>query len=162
MPLAKAPNIADSYFTGGQYVFTLHDVYHGQRDSAVNRNERLALQRIDWLLKDALQKNQNDQTLKDIQWKLVDGELYKSSRNESFGHLFRLPFWTASSIRLVISDMADHRDLWRWQFGITRADLLPPEQEIYDQHRQAMDGVDEQLASSSHSFFPWSLYSRQC
>jgi|GEM_PF-7032800 len=136
----ESPLFADGNYTGPG-VFSLHDFYHYFRWCEVPRNERKALLRIMDCLQD-LQKtksaSEDIKTLKRLNWVLVDGELHFSG--DPFGRIFNLSGipWPDDIKRYVITDMVLEAALWENEFQLTRENLLPREQAIYDQIQESI------------------------
>lgn len=124
---ADVPDNADGNWNGS-YGHTIHDYYHGERDSWLRKSHRMAIRYIVGILFD---RNINQNTWR-IKWALVNGELYEP--NESFGELFnrdRVP-WDDIHVRIVLTNMAALPVHWKKMFGITAGQLSRAEKIIYD------------------------------
>jgi hypothetical protein len=124
---ADVPDNADGNWNG-PYGHTIHDYYHGERDSWLKKLHRMAIRYIVGILFD---RNINQNTWR-IKWALLNGELYEP--NEPFGELFdrdRVP-WDEAHTRIVLTNMATLPSHWEKVFGITAGQLNLAEKNIYD------------------------------
>ena len=122
-PFASTRTITHHY-PSGRLDLLGHDAYHGHRDAHVMSHEQLAIHhRIVPLLSDQ----------KKWQWEIVDGELHNSTlMDDRFGLMFR--DLNNNNKELVIRDMVQNSGHWRMKYGLTRADLLPYQQEMYERY----------------------------
>ena len=126
-PFTSSPTDANRFITGGGWAHTMYGIYLAKQDSSLREGERLALSRIAHLMN---QEPRND-AKRNILSTLLNGDLYNPLPNR-FGSLFTHPCWTQHYIEQVMIDMVKQKNLWRLQYGLTRGDLLPETQAIYD------------------------------
>ncbi len=139
---ADVPIKADSFYCG-PLILSIHDgLYHAVRDSALAQEERLAINQIT----DRILGHFQDEIADEICWKLVDGELHDSSE-QKFGAIFQHEYWNRTYKFIVLKDMALLAQFWKESFGITRDDLYPEEQEIYDSIK--VTAKDTQIAEAT-------------
>lgn len=144
---APCPSTADSYLSGGNFAFTLHDIYHLIRDSLVLENERAVI--IDLIvpfLTNLLRQERDpfkQEALKKILRKLGDGELHQSNLRydpdkgrDLFGKLFAIRDFTFSPIRLqirneILKQMVRESRNWL-KYGLLKNSLLSSQQVVYE------------------------------
>ncbi len=159
IPGIELPLCADDHYAG-PWSFTLHDLYHATRYSAVKKNENRALLKIDTLFKNSIQNGhlsaKKVKDLKTIKWALIDGELHYSTLNPSelFGSIFHVSrtklLWTEYSKKLVLTDMFRDRKRWKKEFGLSEDDLRPAERKTYAQiQREELGMMQDFIVTTS-------------
>jgi len=130
--------VADG-FQATDFSFSLHDGFHGFKDSAVSKEEMWATLKLIELLHTILEsQNPKDNDLEQLLFYLKDGDLETNFKGDkSWGKVFDLNqiklFLKKHYLEEIIKNIVINKTEWE-RVGITRESLTESQQYIYDHY----------------------------